>query len=394
MKQHLGSLDGIRAVAVLAVLTTHVGFLSGATGGRVLPGLLSRLDIGVAFFFVMSGFLLYTPHARAGYSDQPPPDAARYALHRLTRIVPAWLVVLPATLLLVDEAGRAPAGHWVANLFMVQTWRVDWQVPGLNHLWSLSTEMAFYVVLPMLALGIARLARRHGVRDARRELALLTSVVVVAWLWRLFAVRGLLGLPYAALQWLPATLDWFAVGMLLAVVRQRALAGEPTFAVAAQVVRQAATPLRLAGLLLLWLTTTRLAGPYDLRIASPSEDLMKHASYTAIAALTVAPCVLGSTDAFTRWLSSRPLRWLGTISYGIFLWHLPVLYVVRQVLQRDIFDGGFWVSWTLTVAVSVVVASLSWYLLEQPLMQRVRRRDRHREPATERAAAVRAGLGD
>ncbi|GAB3595033.1 acyltransferase [Angustibacter peucedani] len=375
MKQHLGSLDGVRAIAVLAVMTTHVGFLSGATGGHVLPGLLSRFDIGVAFFFVLSGFLLYTPHVRAGYGGTPAPDVRRYALHRVTRIVPAWLVVLPTTLMLVDGARRAPAGHWLANLLMVQTWKAEWQVPGLNHLWSLSTEMAFYVALPLLALLVSRLARRDGRRDAGRELVLLGLVLVLAWAWRLVAIHGVLGLPYAGLQWLPATLDWFAAGMLLAVVRRRSLDGDPRFVAVAEVVRAATTPLRLGALLLLWLVTTRLAGPYDLRFASASEDLLKHVGYTVIATLVIAPCVLGATDGFTRWLGSGPMRWLGTISYGLFLWHLPVLYVVRQVLDRGIFAGGFWVSWLLTLVISVLVASISWYLLEQPLLERVRRRD-------------------
>ncbi|MGL5851906.1 MAG: acyltransferase family protein, partial [Phycicoccus sp.] len=61
---HLRELEGLRALAAVAVLLTHAGFLSGATGRQVLPGFLARMDIGVAIFFVLSGFLLYLPHAR------------------------------------------------------------------------------------------------------------------------------------------------------------------------------------------------------------------------------------------------------------------------------------------------------------------------------------------
>lgn len=371
------SLEGLRALAVGAVTITHAGFLAGVTGGTVLPGLVARLDIGVPVFFVLSGFLLYLPHARAGLGAARPPQLRDYLVRRAARLLPAWLLVLAATYLLVPQARAAEGSHWVANLLMVQTWRVDWQVPGLNHLWSLSTEAAFYLALPPLAWLVHRLSRRSRSatlrRDPRREVAVLLALVPVAWLWRVLVSTESVPVDISALQWLPGHLDWFAVGMVLAVLRVRALAGEGQAAFVRDVVVGAATWLRVAAACLLWLATTSLAGPVDLSPTTTDQDLVKHLAYLAIATLVVAPTALGGTDGFSRWLGSPVMSWLGTISYGVFLWHLPVLYVVRRVLGLEIFQGGFWLSWSLTVSITIVVASLSWYLLEHPLLAQAHR---------------------
>ena len=91
---HLVELEGLRAAAAFAVLLTHAGFLSGAVGRDILPGFLARMDIGVPIFFVLSGFLLYRPHARAVLGNLPAPALRTYAVRRAARLVPAWLLVL------------------------------------------------------------------------------------------------------------------------------------------------------------------------------------------------------------------------------------------------------------------------------------------------------------
>ena len=156
-KGHLAELEGWRALAALGVLLTHVGFLSGATGRHILPGFLARADIGVAIFFVLSGFLLYRPWARRSLVNGPPIDSRSYAVRRFARLVPAWLLVLVGTLLLVPESRDAGATPWIANLLQVQSLRLEWDLPGLAQLWSLSTEVMFYLVLPPLAMLLARL---------------------------------------------------------------------------------------------------------------------------------------------------------------------------------------------------------------------------------------------
>ena len=131
-KGHLAELEGWRALAALGVLLTHVGFLSGATGRHILPGFLARADIGVAIFFVLSGFLLYRPWARRSLVNGPPIDSRSYAVRRFARLVPAWLLVLVGTLLLVPESRDAGATPWIANLLQVQSLRLGVGPPRIG----------------------------------------------------------------------------------------------------------------------------------------------------------------------------------------------------------------------------------------------------------------------
>ena len=356
-------LEGLRGLAAVGVLVTHVGFVSGAVGGRVLPGLLSRLDFGVCLFFVLSGFLLYRPWLR-GRPDGSPPDLRAYAVHRAARLVPAWLLVMVGTWLVVPQTREAAARTWVAYLTLTQIYRRGEPIGPLNQLWSLSTEIAFYVALPLLAAAIAVVSRRH--RRPRAQLVALGVLAVLAWGFRVAVTQGLVA-DRIALQWLPAHLDWFAAGMALAVVSSRP--GDAWTTAIARLLRVAATPLRVAAVGLFWLCTTAVAGPLDLAPPTTSQDLVRHVAYALMAVAVVGPICVDPGDPVARVLSGSTLRRLGTISYGIFLWHLPLLYAVRSAVGLRIFGGGFWISLGLTTAASVAVASISWAILERPVLQ-------------------------
>lgn len=362
---HLTELEGLRALAAVAVLLTHAGFLSGAVGRDVLPGFLARMDIGVAVFFVLSGFLLYLPHARAVTRRHPPPPLRRYALRRAARLVPPWLVVLAVTPALVPAARSAPVTAWVANLLQLQSLQTAWDLPGLAQLWSLSTEVAFYVALPGVAWAVGR--RSRG-RAPRTHVMALLGVVLLVWAFRVVVALGFLPAGWAWTRTLPATGDWFVVGMLLAVVTS----DDHLRATVGRVVRS--VPWHLYGLAAigLWVLTTRLAGPYDLSIPTAGQSTVKHLGYGLVAGLLVTPSVLGARTGVSRLLASRPLTYLGTISYGLFLWHLPVMFWVRELLGLRTFAGGFWATVLVTLFVSSLLAAASWHFLEAPVQTLVR----------------------
>ncbi|WP_299445416.1 acyltransferase [uncultured Phycicoccus sp.] len=364
---HLVELEGLRALAAFAVLLTHAGFLSGATGRQVLPGFLARMDIGVAVFFVLSGFLLYRPHARHLADGVPPTPTRAYAVRRAARLVPAWLAVLAGTVVLVPLSRSAGTVPWVANLLQLQSLRLEWDLPGLAQLWSLSTEVMFYLALPVIAVLVSRVS---GGRGPRVHLAALGGLAVATWGFRVLVGVGALPDGFSWTRTLPAVGDWFVVGMVLAVLTADDRLREPVTAV----VRS--SPWHLYGLAacVFWVLTTRTAGPYDLTPPTPAEASVKHLGYTVVAGLVIAPSVLGARTVVSRVLSSRVLVYGGTISYGVFLWHLPLMFRVREALGLEVFAYGFWVTVLLTLAASVAVAALSWHLLEAPVQAWARRR--------------------
>jgi peptidoglycan/LPS O-acetylase OafA/YrhL len=360
-------LEGLRALAAVAVLLTHAGFLSGATGRATLPGFLARMDIGVAIFFVLSGFLLYRPHARSLAEGTPAPDRRSYALRRAARLVPAWLAVLLGTLVLVPESRSAGSTVWVANLLQLQSLRLAWDIPGLAQLWSLSTEVMFYVALPFVAALVARAVSKRG---PRAHLTALLGVAVGSWAFRAAVGFDLLPSGFSWTRTLPAVADWFVVGMVLAVVTSDERLRRPV----SGVVKAAPWHLYALAACVFWVLTTRAAGPYDLAVPTPAEESVKHLGYTVVAALVVMPSVLGARTLVSRVLAHPVLTYLGTVSYGVFLWHLPLMFAVRQALGLDVFEFGFWITVVLTLAASLVVASLSWFLLEAPVQTWARRR--------------------
>jgi peptidoglycan/LPS O-acetylase OafA/YrhL len=365
--RHLQELEGMRALAAGAVLLTHAGFVSGAIGGSVLPGFLARMDIGVAIFFVLSGFLLYRPHARANAGLGPRPDRRAYAARRAARLVPAWLCVLAVTPLLAPEARSASLASWAANLTQLQALRQDWLLPGLAQLWSLSTEVMFYLALPFLAAAIGAIVRG---RRPRAELLALAGLVLLAQAFRAAYQLEVLPEGWSWLQTLPGMLDWFAAGMALACLT----AAPGRFTATVDTIRRSAAALWTIAACLLWVLTTRLAGPYDLAAPTWAEQTFKHVGYGLFALLVVAPSACGGSSPASSILASRLMGYLGKISYAVFLWHLPVMFALRDVLGYRLFAGHFWMTVVGTAVLTVPIAAASWHLVEHPIQRIVRAR--------------------
>lgn len=363
----LGELEGLRAIAALAVMLTHIGFLSGATGRDVLPGFLARLDIGVAVFFVLSGFLLFRPHVHAILDGARHPVLRYYVARRMARLMPALFACLLGTLVLVPESRDASAQAWLANILQLQAWRSEWDLPGLAQLWSLSTEIAFYAVLPLIGLVAARVGTPS--RPGRLLLWILLLAMIGLGMRAFYHVGWLPG------EWfwprtLPLMLDWFSWGMMLAVIA--GLRGR--ISSLREALHRSGTASLVVAASLFWFLTTWAAGPYDLQTPAAWQDWVKHVGYGIVACLVVLPSALGSVTVLTKVLRSRIVTYLGRISYGFFLWHLPVIFWVRTTLGLEWFAGGFWLTVAATSLVTIVLASASWYLLERPIMDWVRRR--------------------
>lgn len=361
------ALDTMRAIAALGVLTTHVSFWAGAylTHGS-LGTLLARLDVGVAVFFVLSGFLLSRSWLVRAATGREAPSVSTYFWHRFLRIVPLYLfTVLVALLAISDNGDLGWPGH-VASLLMLDTVVSDGLPAGLTHMWSLAVEVQFYLVLPLLMLVTIGGARRL---IPRRVIMLVLAMVAVSLAWHLFddqVGRIGTGMPQ---QWLPAYLSWFAIGIALALLEVQWRESRPIGRVGRAALQLSSQPGSCWGLAaaLMLLTATPLAGPSMLVAPTASESTFKHVVYAMVAGLVVLPAVFAPpASRFTRVFTQRLPRHLGEISYGIFCLHLPVLHLVMWLTGYPLFGGHGWQIWLLTLALSLVAAELAHRLIEKP----------------------------
>lgn len=378
---HLDALDGLRAVAALMVLTTHVAFRTGLVGTPVIGPITSRLDFGVCVFFLLSGFLLYRPWARAAMLDRRGPQLRPYARKRVARIYPAYFVLVVVVLGWYVVGAPAPWQQWLAYLTLGHIYVHDMTVSELNQTWSLATEATFYIVLPVIGWAVLQRHRGDPDRSARWQFGVLAGMCLIALGFQL--IRGWTTLLPGWLSsfWLPGFLDWFAAGMALAVVQVRVMlpGGSPPRVVRhlAELGRDGWTCLLVAGLLFA-IAATPVAGTYyvgtTLGPDGPWAILAKHYLYGGCAFFLLLPLVLGPAGhAYPRSMASPVMRQLGTISYGIFLWHLLVLDILANLFGFPIFTGGFWLLWPMTVLATCGVAAVSWHLLEKPILRRAHR---------------------
>ena len=173
------ALDSLRAVAAIAVLATHAAFWAGAYAHPVYGTALSRLDVGVAVFFVLSGFVLSRPWIARHRAGLPPPSTTHYLWKRALRLVPVYVVTVVAAMTLLPGNRGAGVGQWVTTLLLANIYVDDHLPDGLTQMWSLSTEVAFYLVLPVLMwLGLSGARGRRGDRLGLLALAMAAPSVV------------------------------------------------------------------------------------------------------------------------------------------------------------------------------------------------------------------------
>ncbi|MBC2934432.1 acyltransferase [Nocardioides sp. zg-1228] len=385
-------LDTLRAIGALAVLTTHTAFQSGDyLRNGVWGTILARLDVGVAIFFVLSGFLLSRPWLARAADSARPPSTRRYYEKRLLRIYPVYLVTVVIALVLIPDNEGAGLGTWVSSLLLADPYTSEKLPHGLTQMWSLTAEAAFYVLLPILmrlAIGSGR-----GLRPWR-VLAVATGMVAVNVLW-IYVLAGLVqdhtdGAPGL---WLPAFASWFAVGIVLALVQVLHDRGQlPVRARAiVDVARMPGVCWAIIGGLVL-VAATPVAGPVMFQVGSDGQIFAKHLLYAVIGGLMVLTGVFADrAGTYARVMSWPLLRHLGHISYGVFCIHLAMLSLIYAVTDYSVFSGDGLPVWALSVVLSVLAAELLYRVIEVPsarIADRWRREEsRASAPRTEQTAA-------
>ncbi|MEV5831796.1 acyltransferase [Spirillospora sp. NPDC052242] len=378
-------LDGVRAVAALAVLAVHVASSAGTmTRGEGAGWLFNGGQAGVAIFFTLSGLLLYRPWAVAALDGRPAPRAGTYFAKRALRILPAYWVLIVVYMV---TAGRDHIGDpltWVSLLTFTQIyvpdpwWSSDLGPAHLGQLWSLSVEVAFYVTLPITAAVLHWVVRRARTGDAGGIAKRLLFAI---------GVYGALSLPFTALAyfpernsqmgvWLPRYFIWFALGMALAVVTVWARQdGRRPVAALCTAVADSWKACWIAAAMLFVVAATPATGP--LSLSEPGglwTSVLHMVLFGACALAFTAPVALAPPEhpAMEAALGNPVMRWLGRVSYGLFLWQMIIIVAWYEALDRT-FRGNVLTDLPLLALASIAAAALSYYLVERPV-QGVQRR--------------------
>jgi peptidoglycan/LPS O-acetylase OafA/YrhL len=349
----VSSLTGIRAVAALTVVGTHAAYSTGKYTHGYWGLVGSRLEIGVPIFFVLSGFLLFRPWLKSAATGGPPPSLSRYARHRVRRIMPAYVITVLFAYVLYHfrEAGPNPGHTWlglVRNLTLTQIYcngyLGKYLHQGLTQMWSLAVEGAFYVALPFLAyLLLVVISRRRW--QPNLMLAALAAMMLISPAW-LILVHADHWFPDGARLWLPTYLAWFLAGMALAVLQ----------AMKVRCYAFMAVPLAI---ICYFIVSTPIAGAPTTSPATLSQAIFKTVFYAVIAALAVAPLALGDHSSYSRLLASRPMVWLGEISYEIFLIHLITMeFAMVYIVRAHVYTGSMGYLFVATMAVTIPLAWL------------------------------------
>ncbi|MCW2877063.1 MAG: acyltransferase 3 [Sphaerisporangium sp.] len=373
---HLDALDGMRAVAAFAVLIFHVAIESAtALQNNFFAALLSRGDVAVPIFFTLSGLLLYRPYARAVLDGTKPPGTTTYLVKRALRILPAYWLVVATAMFLWSRDHIGDVKTWLQMVFLAQNyethpWWFGLGPKGLAQMWSLCVEVAFYLVLPLVAALLAMFARRGGAdagRRARRLLLGLAALAAISYLWTVLSYYPEYR-PYMN-TWLPRAWTFFAPGMALAVVS--VWARQEKDGPAGRFVRAVnASPgtLWLVAGLAYAVAASPVTGPRFSGVDGVWSGVFELALYSTIAACLVAPCAMlsrGDTPV-GRLLGNPVMRYFGRISYGVFLWQFIALYLWYDLTEQRPFSGNFLVNIVAVGTLTIVLAALTYRYVEEP----------------------------
>lgn len=345
---YIPALDGLRTIAVMAVLFYHLG-ATWAPGGL----------LGVAVFFTLSGYLITTNLLRAKYRH----DTFRLStfwLRRFRRLVPAVVVTVAAVFLVTalstpGELGDR-VGESISSLLYVNNWYVIFQGQSyfdqfestgpLDHMWSLSIEEQFYLVWPLvLALLFMLFGRRKKAKWLIGAATFALAAASFAWMAHLSNAGADATRIYEGTD---TRAGGLLLGAVLAILLVRATG-------TAELKRFPAEVLGLAGIAVIIVLVATMPDDSPFLFGGGLVVL----SFATMAAIH---SILHRKTVVSRVLAVAPMRWIGERPYGIYLWHLPVtVYLPEQLDDVPLARGA------AVIALSFLLAAMSWTLVEDPI---------------------------
>ena len=346
---HNGALDGLRGVAVLLVLMRHsFELVPGGFGPQWLDDFLGGGYFGVDIFFVLSGFLITSLLLDERETSGVVRMRSFYG-RRMLRLMPALAVMLGVVSIVVVLDGATWSSLWPtvrSSLFYYQNWHSVWDPENLaghwfGHLWSLSIEEQFYFVWPVVFLVLVSLTKKHAVRVA----VLALGVLWVVW-YRLQVWNAGDGWAFVMVR-TDTRADALLIGCLVAFLYQ-------WNALRARAVQVAGW----CGAVVVFATVA---------FTSPPDEYLYIGGLT-LGALGVGCMVLAIAEGSwqgARFFTLKPLRIVGKVSYGLYLWHFPIFWFVVQ--HSASVNAG--VRLVIALVASALFTALSWYAVERPALR-------------------------
>ena len=353
--RHIQGLDGLRAVAATAVVAYHVQFLV-ESGQDPLSSAGAAGWVGVDLFFAISGFILFLPFARAA-RDGRTVDVRRFLGRRARRILPAYWFNLFVLVTLAAPA-MLTTGRGLVTVLADATFTADYLgMASVNSVyWSLYCEVAFYLALPLMARAFV----------GRRWVVGLPAAMAVGWAYRYLMVTSVEAESYFRLiMQFPGVIDQFAFGMTAGAVWALVEDGRkrvPRWLTAALVV---AGTLIAAGTV--WTIQRRIGLAHywsgDTRWGDAMLVTLRPCLSLGFALVIFGVCF--QPNGLRRVLELRPVRYVGLVSYGLYLWHLPVIRALADVVDVPGRSSLIYLSATAGVfMLSLAWAAASYHLIE------------------------------
>jgi peptidoglycan/LPS O-acetylase OafA/YrhL len=374
--------DGVRGVGMLLVFFTHLFLLADPGQQNMLvygwaAPVLGHLDLGLAAFFVLSGYLIARPFARAYVAGTRRPPLADYARNRVLRVAPAFYLFTVLVLLRFGLDGdlRNPPGADTSSLLQVlgQFLFIQGQTGGpaavpIGPAWSIGAEVGFYILIPVSAFVAYRVGsrlptpgRRAGVAIA--AIAALTFVSIV--------LRAHDKFHFAWLTSPPAIMYVFMPGVTVAIV-------EPLIAARLRGHTRIARPLAWAA----FAAAALAAVLYAVTDYDPRQTPIHHAlgQRALLAVLCTGALIFGlvvlqlGTDRAPRLFGNRLMLWMGARSYSFYLVHIWILLEIDHALGAgESIPARVAIMVAVALPVTTAIAALSYRYVERPFLERKRR---------------------
>jgi len=352
-QRYVAGLDGLRALAVLAVIAYHVNF------GWAQGGLL-----GVGIFFTLSGYLI-TDLLLAQQAATGRLQLVNFWQRRARRLLPAlfvmlvvvitWVALLQRAQLQALRGAVAAAVGYVSNWWLIaqnSSYFARFAPPTpLGHLWSLAVEEQFYLLWPWLILAGLYLTRRLSQQSRRRWLAAGTLVLAAASVGLMIALYHPGYDPTRVYDGTDTRAFALLIGAALAFIRPSREMPKETSRRERLLLDGAGAAGLIVLAALIW--RTNQYSPFLYR----GGMVLLSVATAAVVLAVVSPA--GRLDRLLGW---RPLQWLGVRSYGIYLWHYPIIVLTTPASGTENFFRA-----ALQVGASIAAAALSWRLIEEPI---------------------------